>query len=66
MQALPSLSKVNNDWIVPDDQYDKELNNWRVPIHDGQFRSQNLKEKINTEDKCSKYAGSSKFVQSEQ
>ena len=33
-------SKENNDWIVPEDQYDEEFKNWREPIHNGQFRSQ--------------------------
>ena len=54
-------SKENNDWIVPEDQYDEEFKNWRGPIHTGQFRSQTLKEKLKTEGKCSKYAGSAKF-----
>ena len=54
-------SKENNDWIFPEDQYDEEFKNWRGPIHNGQFRSQTLKEKRNTEDTCSKYAGSDKF-----
>ena len=54
-------SKEKNDWIVPEDQYDDEFKNWRGPIHNGQFRSQTLKEKRKTEDKCSKYAGSSQF-----
>ena len=35
--------KENNDWIVPEYQYDEEFKNWRGPIHNGQFRSQNLK-----------------------
>ena len=25
--------KENNDWIVPEDQYDEEFKNWRGPIH---------------------------------
>ena len=54
-------SKVNNDWIVPEDQYDQEFKNCRGSIHIGRFRSQNLKEKRKTEDTCSKYAGSAKF-----
>ena len=54
-------SKVNNDWIVPYDLYDDEFKNWRGPIHNGQFRPQNLKEKRKTEETCSKYAGSAKF-----
>ena len=54
-------SKVNNDWIVPYDQYDEEFTNCRRPIHNGQFRSQTLKQKKNTEETCSKYAGSAKF-----
>ena len=54
-------SKDNNDWIFPEDQYDEELNNWRVPIHNGQFHSQTLKEKRKTEETCSKYTDSAKF-----
>ena len=54
-------SKVNNDWIDPVYQYNEELNNWRGPIHNGQFRSQTLKEKRKTEETCSKYAKSAKF-----
>ena len=52
---------MNNDWIVIEDQYDKEFKNWRGPIHNGQFRSQTFKEKRKTEDTCSKYACSAKF-----
>ena len=54
-------SKDNNDWIVPEDQYDDEFKNWIGPIHNGQFCSQTLKEKRKTEEACSKYAGSAKF-----
>ena len=42
-------SKDIDDWIVPEDQYDEEFKNWRGPIHNGQFRSHTLKEKIKTE-----------------
>ena len=56
-----TCSKENDDWIVPEDQYNEEFKNWRGPIHNGQFRSQNLKEKRKTEGTCSKYAGSAKF-----
>ena len=54
-------SKENNDWIVPEDKYDEELNNWRGHIHNGQFHPQTLKEKRKTEETCSKYAVSAKF-----
>ena len=54
-------SKENNDWIVPDDQYNEEFKNWRGPIHNGQFCSQTLKEKRKTKETCSKYTGSAKF-----
>ena len=54
-------SKEENDWIVPEDQYNEDLKNWKGTIHNGQFRSQTLKEKRKTEDTCSKYAGSAKF-----
>ena len=43
-------SKDNNDWIVPEDQYVEEFKDWRGPIHNGQLLSQNLTEKINTEE----------------
>ena len=43
-------SKENNDWIVPEDQYDEESKNWQVPIHNSQFRSHTLKEKRKTEE----------------
>ena len=54
-------SKEENNWIVPGDQYKEEFENWIVPIYNGQFHSQNLKEKRKTEDTCSKYVGSDKF-----
>ena len=54
-------SKVNKYWIVPEDQYDEEFKNWRGPIQNRQFRSQNLKEKRKTEEICSKYECSAKF-----
>ena len=54
-------SKEDNDWIVSGDQYNEEFKNWKVPIHNGQFRSHTLKEKQKTEETCSKYAGSAKF-----
>ena len=52
-------SKEENDWIVPEDNYNEEFKNWRGIIHNGQFRPDNLNEKRNTEDKCTKYEGSS-------
>ena len=51
----------NNLIIVLEDQYDEEFNNWRGPIHNGQFRSQTLKEKRKTEETCSNYSGYAKF-----
>ena len=54
-------SKEKKYWIVLGDQYSEEFKNWRRPIHNGQFRSHTLKEKRNTEETCSKYAGSAKF-----
>ena len=54
-------SKEGNYCIALGDQYNEEFNNWRGPINNGQFRSQNLKEKRKTEDKSSKYVGSHKF-----
>ena len=54
-------SKEDNYCIVPGDQYIEEFKNWRGPIRYDQFRSQNLNEKINTEETCSKYADYAKF-----
>ena len=54
-------SKDNNDWIDPEEQYAEEFKNWEGHIYNGQFCSQILKGKINTEYTCSKYAGSAKF-----
>ena len=54
-------SKDNDDWIVPEDQYDEEFKNWRGPIHNGQFHSQTIKEKQKTKEACSKYSGSAKL-----
>ena len=54
--------KEDNDWIDPEDQYNEEFKNWRGTIYNGQLHSQTLKEKIKTEDTCSEYAGSSKFI----
>ena len=39
-------SKDDNDWIVPEDQYNEEFTKCRGPINNGQFRSQNLRDKI--------------------
>ena len=46
-----------NDWILLGDKYNEYFNNWQGPINNGKFRQQNLKEMINAEDTCSKYAG---------
>ena len=54
-------SKENNDWISPGNQYNEELENWRGPIKNGQFCSQEMNEKRKTEETCYKYAGYSKF-----
>ena len=56
-----TCSKEDNDWIVSGDQYNEEFKNWKGPIQNGQFHSQTLKEKLKTEETCSKYAGSAKF-----
>ena len=50
-----------NDWTILGDQYNEELNNWRGPINNDQFRQQNLKETRKIEETCSKYEGSVKF-----
>ena len=42
-------SKEDNAWIVSGDHYNEEFKNWKGPIHNGQFRSQTLKEKRKTE-----------------
>ena len=54
-------SKQENDWIVIGDQYNEQFNNWQGLINKGQFCSQNIKEKINTEETCSKSSGSFDF-----
>ena len=54
-------SKDDNGCILLGDQYNEDFNNWRGPINNGQFLQQNIKEKINTEDTLSKYAGSFNF-----
>ena len=59
--SLFTWYKEGNDWIVPEDQYNEEFNNWRGPIHNGQFLSHKINKKINTEETCSKYIGSAKF-----
>ena len=56
-----TCSKENNEWIVPEDQYDDEFKNWRGPIHKFQFCSQTLKEKRKKEETLFKYVGSAKF-----
>ena len=53
--------KEDNDWIVPGDQYNEKLNNYRGPIHNGQFRSNTIQEKRKKKGTCSKYAGYAKF-----
>ena len=53
--------KENNDWIVPDDQYNEEFKNWRGPINNGQFHSHTLKDKRKTDETCSKYASCANF-----
>ena len=54
-------STEENYWIFLGDQYSEEFNNWKGPINNGQFRQKNIKEMRNTEEACSKYAGSVKF-----
>ena len=54
-------STEENDWIFLGNQYNENFNNWKVPINNGQFHQQNIKEMIKTEDTCSKYAGPVKF-----
>ena len=54
-------SKQNNDWIVPEYQYDEEFKNWRGPMHNSRFCSQTLKGKIKKKETCYNYAGSAKF-----
>ena len=56
-----TCSKEDNYWIVSEDHYNEEFNNWQGPIHNVQLRLQNLKEKRKTEDTCTKYSGSDKF-----
>ena len=54
-------SKVNNDCILSEDQYDEEFKKWKGHIHNGQFLSQSFKEKQKTEEKFSEYAVSAKL-----
>ena len=54
-------SKDNNDWIVPEYQYDDELKNWRGPINNGQLCAHILKENRKTEETYSKYTDYAKF-----
>ena len=56
-----TFSKENNDWIVPEDYYNEEFKNWKVPINYGQFRLQTLKDKRETEETCTKYSVFEKF-----
>ena len=53
--------KEDNDWIVPEDHPNEEFNNWQVPIHNGKLILHTLKEKINTEEICTKYTVSDRF-----
>ena len=57
-----TYSKDNNDWIVLGYHYNEECNNWRGTVYSGQFCQHDLKEMRNTEETCSKYAGSAKFI----
>ena len=54
-------SKEENDWIIPEDHYNKAFKNWQGPIHNGKFRLHTLKEKRNTEETYTKYACSINF-----
>ena len=54
-------STDENDWILLGYQYNGDFNNWRGPINNDKSRQQNLKETRNTEEACSKYAGSAEF-----
>ena len=54
-------STEENDWILLGKQYNKDFNNWKGPIDNGQFRQKNLKEMRKTEETCSKYVCPVKF-----
>ena len=54
-------SKDEKAFIVLGYQYNEEFNNWRGTINNGQFRKQNLKENLNTEETGYKYTGSVNF-----
>ena len=43
-------SKERNGWTFLGYQKNEEFKNWREPIHNGHFRSQNLKKKRNTKE----------------
>ena len=54
-------SSEENDWIFLGGQYNEDFNNWKVPINNGQFLQNILKDMRKTEETWSKYAGSVKF-----
>ena len=43
-------STEENAWIFLGNQYNKDFNNWKGPINNGQFRQKNIKETRNTEE----------------
>ena len=54
-------TKKENDLVVPGGQYNEYFKNWWGPIHNGQLQLNNLKDKRNKGDTCTKYAGSESF-----
>ena len=42
-------SNNDADWVVPGDLYNEYFNNWQGPIHNAQFISQEINEKMNAE-----------------
>ena len=54
-------SREDNDLIVPENQFNRDLKNWWGPLQSGKSHAQNLNNKGNIEDKLSKYAVYVKF-----
>ena len=43
------------DWLVSEGIYREKNQNWRIPVHNGKIRGQNIKEERNNKDDCIKY-----------
>ena len=58
-----TLSRKDNCWVVPGDEYNNELKNWQVHICKRQLRAHALKNMRIIYIICSKFLGSIKFNQ---